>query len=84
MAETCVTVITWASACGTWRQTTEITDGDGSSGNYSTHGTLKDKSGKPLANISVQVGDKTTTTKVDGTWEVSGLVEEGDYTVKVI
>jgi hypothetical protein len=42
---------------------------------------LKDKAGKPLAGIPVQIGDKTTTTDAAGNWSVSGLVE-GDYTVK--
>jgi Domain of unknown function DUF11 len=50
-------------------------------GKYTAHGTLKDNSGKPLAGILVQIGDKTATTDAAGNWKVEGLTE-GDYTVK--
>lgn len=47
---------------------------------YKASGTLKDKTDKPLANVSIQVGDNTTTTDATGTWQIDSLID-GNYTV---
>jgi len=47
-------------------------------GNYTAKGVLKDKLGNPLANVSVTVAGKTTTTDLTGSWSIGGLVE-GKY-----
>ncbi|OQW90335.1 MAG: hypothetical protein BWK78_07260, partial [Thiotrichaceae bacterium IS1] len=49
-------------------------------GPYKVGGQLMDKAGNPLANVAIQVGDKTTTTDVAGNWEIGGLFE-GTYDV---
>ncbi|OQW91437.1 MAG: hypothetical protein BWK78_04635, partial [Thiotrichaceae bacterium IS1] len=47
---------------------------------YTVSGTLKDKTGKPLANVSIQVGENTTTTDAAGAWQIDSLID-GNYTV---
>ncbi len=49
-------------------------------GSYTTAGTLKDKAGNPIANATVQVGDKTTMTDELGNWSIDGLFE-GKYDI---
>jgi len=46
---------------------------------YIVSGIIKDKSGAPLADVSVQVGDKTVMTDAMGAWQITGL-QEGNYT----
>lgn len=71
-----------SATCDTWEAISSI---DGlppvAEGKYTIHGTLKDKTGKPLAGVTVQMGDKTIVTDEKGIWEISGL-QEGNYTVK--
>ncbi|MEK8017266.1 MAG: C25 family cysteine peptidase, partial [Candidatus Parabeggiatoa sp.] len=47
---------------------------------YRAFGILKDKEGNPLPGVTIQIGDKTTTTDTTGSWEINGLAE-GEYTV---
>jgi len=47
---------------------------------YRASGTLRDKEGNPLPGVTIQIGDKTTTTDTTGYWEINGLAE-GEYTV---
>jgi uncharacterized repeat protein (TIGR01451 family) len=42
-------------------------------GSDSASGLVKDESGKPLAGVTVQIGDQTTTTGADGKWQFTGL-----------
>ncbi|MEK8017249.1 MAG: pilin [Candidatus Parabeggiatoa sp.] len=48
--------------------------------NYTASGTIRDKEGNPLSDVTIQIGDKTTTTDTTGYWEINGLAE-GEYTV---
>jgi len=45
-------------------------------------GTLRDQLKKPMAGVTVQVGDKTTVTDASGAWEINNL-PEGEYVVTV-
>jgi uncharacterized repeat protein (TIGR01451 family) len=47
---------------------------------YSSSGVLKDKAGNPIAGVTIQIGNKTTTTDATGYWKIDGL-PEGEYTV---
>jgi uncharacterized repeat protein (TIGR01451 family) len=47
---------------------------------YSIHGTIKDDLNNPIADVTVQIGDKSVVTDAAGNWEITGLVE-GEYTV---
>jgi len=48
--------------------------------NYTVYGTITDAEGNPVADVNVQVGDKTAVTDADGKWEITGL-SEGNYEV---
>ncbi|RKZ64742.1 MAG: hypothetical protein DRQ99_14755 [Candidatus Parabeggiatoa sp. nov. 3] len=47
---------------------------------YAVHGTITDTDGNALADVTVQVGDKTAVTDEEGIWEITGL-SEGEYTL---
>lgn len=46
---------------------------DSEAGNDEASGLVKDESGKPIAGVTVQIGDQTTTTGADGKWQFTGL-----------
>jgi len=46
---------------------------------YTTFGRISDKQGNPIADVTVQIGDKTTLTDDFGSWRVD--LTEGSYTV---
>jgi uncharacterized repeat protein (TIGR01451 family) len=47
---------------------------------YRIYGTIHNKLGKPLANVTLKLGDKTATTDANGNWEIVNL-PEGEYTL---
>jgi uncharacterized repeat protein (TIGR01451 family) len=49
------------------------------SGFYKAHGTVLDKLGNPIPDVTVTIGDKTTVTDETGYWEIEKL-PEGEYT----
>jgi uncharacterized repeat protein (TIGR01451 family) len=49
-------------------------------GPHTASGTIRDKFGKPITGVTVQVGDKETVTDGEGYWEVNALFE-GNYNV---
>lgn len=51
-------------------------------GKYQIYGTLKDKSGNPLADTTVQVADMSVTTDAHGNWKIAGFTE-GNYLLTV-
>jgi uncharacterized repeat protein (TIGR01451 family) len=54
-----------------WLAATAFTTGD-----YTASGTIHDKEGNPIADVTVQVGDKTTVTDATGYWEINSLAED--------
>ncbi len=65
--------------------TSEDTDGDGKLDgqeieNYTTLGTLKDKTGNPIAGATIEIDGQTTITDAAGNWEIPNL-SEGEYTL---
>jgi len=61
-----------ASKCDVWEPINE---------HYTASGILKDDAGQPLANVTIEMCDKTTTTDALGYWSIADLVE-GTCTVK--
>ncbi len=59
------------ATCNVWTPSIPV-------GLYTAQGVLKDKLGKALGGVTVNVGGKTTVTKEDGSWEINGLLE-GKY-----
>jgi len=49
-------------------------------GKLKASGTIRDELGNPIAGVTVQIGNRTTTTDEMGQWEITGL-PEGEYTV---
>ncbi|EDN71164.1 peptidase S8 and S53, subtilisin, kexin, sedolisin [Beggiatoa sp. PS] len=49
-------------------------------GSYNASGIIRDELGNPIAGVTVQIGNSTTTTNEMGQWEITGL-PEGEYTV---
>jgi len=47
---------------------------------YNVSGTIRDQFGEPIAGVTIQIGDKTTTTDDSGDWQISGL-NEGEHKV---
>lgn len=47
---------------------------------YTAMGVVKDKLGQPLAGVTVELGDQTTTTDATGHWEIANL-PAGEYPV---
>jgi uncharacterized repeat protein (TIGR01451 family) len=62
-----------ASRCEIWEDVSEI---DKPVGKYSPFGTLVDKEGKPMAGVTIKIGDQTTVTDANGGWEITGLSED--------
>jgi len=52
---------------------------DGTSSGYTVKGTISDKADNPIADVTVQVGDKSVVTDEAGNWEITGLAK-GEYT----
>jgi uncharacterized repeat protein (TIGR01451 family) len=48
--------------------------------NYKSSGHIRDRQGNPVVGVTIQVGDKVTTTDENGYWEIVGL-EENSHTV---
>jgi uncharacterized repeat protein (TIGR02543 family) len=46
---------------------------------YKVSGVLQDSTGNPLADVTIQIGDHTTTTDATGYWEMANWIN-GDYT----
>jgi len=47
---------------------------------YTASGTVRDAQDQPLAEVNIQIGETTTTSDVNGEWEINFLVE-AEYTV---
>jgi uncharacterized repeat protein (TIGR01451 family) len=59
---------------------TQETNPKPENGNYVSSGIIRDDLGNPIVGVTVQLGDRTTTTDETGRWEITGLLE-GEYTV---
>jgi uncharacterized repeat protein (TIGR01451 family) len=57
----------------------KTSEGNQETGDYTASGTLKDNAGQPIANATVQIGDKSVVTDTNGNWEITGLAN-GEYT----
>jgi uncharacterized repeat protein (TIGR01451 family) len=52
-------------------------------GDYTALGTIVDDLGNPIAGVTIQVGDSTTTTDENGQWKITNLQPGDDYTAIV-
>ncbi len=65
--------------CNTWDPISGIGGILISDGDYTTHGTIRDEAGNPIADITIQIGGQTVTTDAAGNWEIDSL-PTGEYT----